>query len=248
MTRGVALACVLAAALALPAFARCETFAVVPMVGRQLTFVTADRRTGSNLDRNQYQYVPIGDGAFDDAVDAAVSRVMRSRRADDRTILVRLAVDASPEEIASPDLFTKVVAAVAPKAVEAGVTRLVVVAPYRATPMLEVKHGHLGTGSAAGIGIYVNRFQGMRAEGEAQGADGFLGLFANVRVLVVDARSSAVIAENVARTGTVFGAADAPDGDPFNALSAADKINHLKAVLAEAIEGILPALMDKAGP
>jgi hypothetical protein len=246
MSRSFARAWVLVAVLALPASAQCETFGVVPMVGRQLTFVTADRRTGSNLDRNQYQYLPLGDEVFADAIDATVSKVVRSRHADDRTILVRLGLAASPEELASPELVTKVIAAVAPKAVETGVTRLVVVAPYRAAPMLDVDDGHLGTGSAAGIGLYVSRFQRMGYVGAAASEYGFLGVFANVRVLVVDARSGTVVAEEVARTGTVFPAVDAPDHDPVNALSPAKKIDYLKALLGEAIEKVLPALMDKA--
>jgi hypothetical protein len=246
MRRGAARAWIVAVVLALPGVAHGETFAVVPMVGRQLTVVTADRKTGSNLDHNQYQYLPIGDEVFADAVDAAVSKVVRSRRAEDRTMVVRLGLDASPEELASPELVTKVIAAVAPKAVEAGVTRLVVVAPYRAAPMLDVDDGHLGTGNAAGIGLYVNRFQPMSYVGAAASDYGFLGVFANVRVLVVDARSSAVVAEDVARTGSVFPAVDAPDHEPVNALTPARKIESLKAMLTQAIDNVLPGVMDRA--
>lgn len=246
MRRAAAQLWLLVAALASPAVASCETFAVVPMVGRQLTVVTADRKTGSNLNRNQYQYLPLGDEVFADTIDAAVSKVLRSRRPDDRTILVRLGLDASPEELASPEFVTKVIAAVAPKAVESGVTRLVVVAPYRAAPMLDVDHGHIGTASAVGIGLYVDRFQRIGNVGSAESDSGFLGVFANVRVLVVDARSSAVVAADVARTGTLFGAVDAPDHDPFNALTSTKKVEWLRAMLTQAIENVLPGLIDKA--
>ena len=239
---------VLVAALGLPAAAQCETYAVVPLVGRQLTLVFADRPTANNLDRNQYQYVPVAEPVFDDAVHATVDRLVRARRATDATLIVRVATDAAPEEAATREHVTKIINAVAPKAVDAGAMRLVVVAPYRAAPMLALEQGHVGTGTVGGIGLYSNRFQGGHLADAAAIDRGFLGVFANVRVLVVDARTAAVLAEDVARTGVAYGAAGAKDDNPLNALTSQQKVEQLQDLLAKAIGAILPRLMEKAGP
>jgi hypothetical protein len=248
MRRPAAREWLLAAALAWPAAAQCETYAVVPLVGRQLTVVTAERTTATNVDRNHYGYVPIADAVFDDTVNATVAKIVRARRADDATMLVRLGLEASPEELASPELVTKVIAAVAPKAVAAGAARLVIVAPYRAAPMLILDNGHVGTGNVAGIGLYVNHFLRTRNSEGAEGEYGFLGLFANVRVLVVDAGSSAVLAEDVARSGTALSAVRAADGNPLNVLTSAERVRYLQTLLAKSVTDILPALLQRAEP
>ena len=83
MSGGAGHACALAAFALLPAAAQAVTYAVVPLIGHQLTVVNAEPVTSAAVDRNKYQTAPIGDDVFDNAIRAAVDRAVRARRADD---------------------------------------------------------------------------------------------------------------------------------------------------------------------
>jgi hypothetical protein len=236
-----AAALLLGAACSLTAYG--TTFAVVPLVGRHLTMVGAQPVTSTRLDRNQYQVVPIEDETFDVVARAAVERVVRARHADDVTLLVRVSVPVDDKGEVPVD---KVISAVMPRAVEASARYLVVIVPHRATPMLADVDGHMGTGSASGIGMYVNRYQKTHIVG-GEGEYGFLGLFANFRVMVVDATTGATRGEALATVGRMYSAARAKDRDPMNALSTAEKLGGLQGLLRDEIVRVLPGLLDQAG-
>jgi len=247
MTPGARIA-VLAGSLVLPAAVSCATFAVVPLVGRHLMVVTADATTATRVDRNDYRYVGVPDDAFDKVVRAGVELAVRARRPADSTLAVTANWTPGPNGDVPEDLVARTIDAVAPRALEAGATHLVIVAPYRAPPALRVDRGVIGSGHVAGIGLYVNRFQRMRDVGTTDSEHGYLGLFANLRVAIVDARSRAIIAEETTATGFVYGAVHAADGDPMNALTTAQKIAGLQDLLQQALAATLPGLLAKAQP
>ena len=233
----------LCAATAIALAAQGATFAVVPLVGRQLTLVGAQPVTSTRIDRNQYQIMPLADDTFDVAARSAVDRVIKARNAEDTTLLVR--VNVTPGENGEVPVES-VVSAVAPRALEASAKYLVMIVPYRAVPMLGTVDGHLGTGSAAGIGLYINRFQTTHIVG-GESDSGFLGLFANFKVLIVDASTAAIRAEGIGTVGSMYSAARAKDRDPMNALTTAQKLGALQALLRNEIVRILPGLLDQAG-
>jgi hypothetical protein len=245
---GLLRACLLLAAAVAPMAAQATVYAVVPLVGSQLAVVTAEPVTSTNIDRNTYQYLPFTDDVFDRAMRQAVDRAVRARRPEDSTLLVQASLPTTGESPLPDDLATHVIEAVGPKAMAAGAERLVVIAPYRAAPMLNTEHGHIGSGRVAGIGIYVNRFERLAIAGTRQSTWGFLGLFANFRVLIVDSRTGAILAEDVGTVGTTLSAARAQDSDPMNTLTTEQKVARLQGLLRNELARLLPSLLEKAGP
>jgi hypothetical protein len=85
--------------------------------------------------------------------------------------------------------------------------------------------------------------------GGANGTDyGYLGIFSNVRVALVDAQSRAVLAEDIATIGETHAASRAPDRNPMNALTSAEKVTRLGTLLGSAIAKVLPGLLAKSVP
>jgi hypothetical protein len=95
--------------------------------------VTAGPRS-NGADRNRYQYFPVSEPVFDRAAFDAADRVVRGRRADDTTILVQGAPGAADDGAVADDLVSRAIDVVAAKAIAAGATRLVVVAPVVRPP------------------------------------------------------------------------------------------------------------------
>jgi hypothetical protein len=83
--------------------------------------------------------------------------------------------------------------------------------------------------------------------GTKQCAYGFLGLFANFRIMAADPRTGAVLAEDVVAAGTTVAAARAENGDPLEALSSSQKIAVLRGLLQTEVTRMLPALLVKSG-
>lgn len=243
-TRNASVVVALLLASVAPA-AQAATFAVVPLVGRQLTIVGSQPQGSTHLDRNQYQTSAISDDVFDRVLLAAVEKEVRARHTEDA--IVAISVSAAGVDAASPEGAAAIIDAVAAHAVAAHADRIILVAPYRAPPHLEIRQGHIGGGSVSGLGLYVDRITRLCIHDTKQCADGFLGLFANFRIVVADARTRAVLAEDVGAAGTTVAAAEADNGNPLEALSSARKIAVLQSLLRAEIARILPALLAKSG-
>jgi hypothetical protein len=225
-------------------------YAVVPLVGQQLTIVHAQPVTSTNLDRNRYESLPFTDDVFDRTIRSAIDQVVKARQQGDQTLLVGVSMPAAALAVDGADALAAaredIVAAVAPRAVEAGAEYLILVLPHRAPPALRTVDGNIGTGRVAGIGLYVNRFQRTSIVGQAEVANGFLGLFANFRIQVVDARSRALLAEEVGTVGYMFSASLAGDTNPLTALTSEQKIAGLRTLLHDELTRIVPGLLARA--
>jgi hypothetical protein len=244
--------CVVVAALTCAPACQAAGYAIVSLIGGELTVVGAQPVSSTNLDRNNYSAVPLPDGVFDRTVFNAVDRAVLARKRQDTTSMLRMPVaDARAVFVDSSDPargVAMVVAAVQPTATQAGMERLVIIAPFRAVPMMATRDGHFGTGRVAGLGLYVDRMTWMELEKSGDAYPGFLGLFANFRVLVVDVRNGAVLADDYVTTGTTYTATQSNSRDPMTAISGEEKLRVLQFLTTREIARVLPPLLVKADP
>ena len=244
----------LVGAVALMGAVACEAagYAIVSLIGSELTVVGAQPVGSTNIDRNNYSSVPLPDGVFDRTVFNAVDRAVLARKGQDTTSLLRMPVaDARAAFVDGSDArrgVAVVVAAVRPAAPQAGTERLVIIAPVRSAPRMATRDGHFGTGRVAGLGLYVDRMTWMEREQSGDAHPGFLGLFANFRVLVVDVHNGAVLADDYVTTGTTYTATQSSSRDPMTAISADEKVRVLQWLVDREIARILPSLLVKADP
>jgi hypothetical protein len=120
---------------------------------------------------------------------------------------------------------------------------LLLITPYRNELELRTDRNYLGTGKAAGLGFYLNRSTHVFRSDTSQHGVGFLGAFANFQLVLINLQSNAIEAHERAVVGTMYAASRAPDGDPWNALTPAEKITALQSLLKREIERLLPGML-----
>ena len=142
--------------------------------------------------------------------------------------------------------YTALVAGIASVARQVKADRALLVLPARGDVYLRIEHGTIGRGRVSGLGLYVDRDLPMRRPDNADISRGFLGVFANFRVVLVDAASATVLADEFVASGNAYAAASSPDGNPLNTLTSAQKIQVWQQLLHEETVRIMPALLAKS--
>jgi len=74
-------------------------------------------------------------------------------------------------------------------------------------------------------------------------AAGFLGIFANFQIVMINLKDNAIETQQRVVIGTTFAAARAPDKNPWNALSADGKIAALQSLMKAEIDRVVPGML-----
>ena len=208
------------AGLALALFAgtalAAEDFRILSLVGDRLTIITQGPQVGSHLDQDTYDILPIKVSALDDlALDAANKAVRRARPG--ATIMQLRATDRSLYEVGDgwqkPDSTSirSLVAYVAKASPVAADSRLLLILPYKTEPQFLTYFGWRGTGAAGGLGFYLGTSNVNR-----ESIPGFLGVFANLQLVLVNLRAGAIKART-SRSSPTYPPAIASSRNPLSA-------------------------------
>jgi len=236
----------LLACIAWTGVASADTYLILSLLGDRLTTVTEGPPAGGGGDGNQYEVARMTGTALEDFVvhvaDAVIQRAAPSAsvtmlRASDPSLYASNDAwfDITPEQIHTLVSFVG-------KAAPAD-ARLLLIAPYLAQPQMRTATDYRGTGSVAGLGFYLSdKFV------EGQGSAGFLGVFANFQLLVINLRTEAIERREIVVAGTAYSAARAPDGTAANALKPDEKIKALQTLVQDEIAHRLPAMLAPAKP
>jgi hypothetical protein len=235
-----------------------DPYLVLSLVGDRITIVTAERPIGTRIDRNRVEVRQLPDRGLDDfVVRAAGAAIEKARPA--ATVTMLRANDPALYALRNSWLDSD---AIDVKALVALVTKLVspppdsrllLIAPYRGELELKAERGYLGSGKYAGLGFYVDVYTPLQTGSAAmqpggKEVTGFLGVFANFQLLLIDLRTNNVDAHQSIVIGAAHPAADAPDGTPWNALSAARKAEVLQSLLQGEIERVVPGMLGPSRP
>jgi hypothetical protein len=230
-----------------------ETYLILSLIGDRLTVVGAERQVG-NLDRNSRQVVAMKDQSLDDfSARIAAAAIRRTRPSASATML--RASDPSLYSLRDSWLDTdsvntqaliSIANKMAPPAADA---RLLLIAPRRDELDMRTDRSHIFTGSKmAGLGFYVDQATQLRLlpEGEKGGeaGRGFLGVFANFQLLLINLQTGEIDAYRKVATGTTFPASQAPDKVAWNAISAEKKLQVLQFLIKREIDGALPEMLN----
>jgi hypothetical protein len=232
--------------------ASAETFVILFLVGDHLTVVAQRRQTGSHMDVNEYQVVPMTESTFDDfAVRVADATIAKLRpdagsvtlRADAATYKLRDSwLDADMSGVADVISAVKKQIPVIPD------VHLLLITPYRDQPALKTRDFELGAGKVSGLGFYIDTATTLYRSDTHESSRGYLGIFANYQLVLIDLQSGAVKGHERVVLGTTRSSARAEDRTPWNALTAAQKIQILESLLKEGIEDSLPKMLTAQKP
>jgi len=230
--------------------AAADTYVVMSLVGDHVTVITSEKQLGSNFDLNHQQVVTVNGRGLDDfasrVADATIEQSQPSAtvtmlRANDPALyaLRNSWLDADAGDVKS--LVTSAATFVAPSSD----ARLLLIAPYRADLELKTDQGYAFTGSKiAGLGLYVGAGSQVYADREIGAA--FLGVFANFQLLLINLQSNAIEAHERVTAGETYPSSLAPDRNPINALSDAQKTEALQKLIKREIERVLPGMLGSA--
>lgn len=234
--------------LALPAGALAQRhYAILSVVGDEMTIVQREVQTGSRLQTNERMSVTMPDATIDRMVVLAVDdAVRRAEPAAKTTLLVsrRQAVyDAVARALAtsgSAGLHDAVRPALASAG---GATHLILVTKYRHLAMLRMRDGHVGSGTLEGVGFYHDRGSLARTWDNGEAERGLISPYAYVRIFLIDMASGKVVAEDRVIGSKAHTAGAGMIGDAWSALSPQEKDRQLQEVIREETARVLPRVI-----
>jgi hypothetical protein len=239
-----------AAVLAAPGVSSAQDYAIASLVGNQISYAYAHTSVGTRL-QQEFPVQPVAEPVFNEAAMQAIAGVLR--RTDAQRKIVWLSIsDPALVEMAklapSPGSaeFTAIIDPIAAAALASGANRLIVVLPFRLDIMVPTDQGNWGTGKAAGLGVYLNPTTRTRDSRSPGVGYGFLALFANFQIVVLDTASGRVLSSDAVAKGGGYSSAGAPGADPFHAVSPKEKIAGIITLVRRGIEERLPTLLERA--
>src|SRR5882672_62863 len=220
------------AALASSAVAQ-ERWAALSVIGDRMNLVYARMQTGTRTNPNYVEPVLMKDDVLD---RLALNALLKAAGTSDPEILP-LALRDPRFYQAQEKLFAgdgKPLLDGLLKAVEAQkITHVLLLARARGEASFQVREGHIGIGTVEGLGFYVDRSTRVERVAERDADRGYIAPFAYYRLVLFDVARNAVVAEERVAASTTHPLAGSGEADPWDAVSAQQKVDDLEGLLNE---------------
>jgi hypothetical protein len=223
-----------------------RTYAVLSLVGDSMNVVSFQMATGSNIDRNRHESIPVPDRTFDTAALIAVNDSLKRINSQNSAVFF---VASSPglfkdqaklfdgRRLVLPDELSVGIK-------KAGATHLLLLTKHRDEARLQAAGEKLGSGTLEGIGFYIDRVKPMQQSDTGQEGRGFLAPFVYMKISLVDLATSTVARQQVAMSTNVYAATRTKDGlDPWDVLSVKQKVDVLRQMISDEVARIVPLLV-----
>jgi len=222
-------------------------YAVVSLIGDKLSVVTHEASTGTTIERNRTQALPVGGGVFDAEAMTQVEAALKRLDAGARVTLYDL---SSPAMFEQQDRFVeggrlKFSPAVVAAMRKDGATHLVLITKLLSTAQLQAgEHESLGSGQLQGLGFYIDRAVEMIRFTTGETGRGFFAPYVFAKVSLIDLASLQVVSEariKANQSAASVGVAQSPDA--WDALTSKGKIDALKELIDEHVPKAVEALL-----
>lgn len=226
-----------------------RSYAVVSLIGNELSVVGYDASVGSYLDRNRRTAIPIPDATFD---RSALIVASESLKQIDGNAQVALFAPKAPELFEQHERFFEGAKAMLPGSIgeelkKAGMTHLVLFTKHRADARLLLADStNAGTGKLEGLGFFVDRMLLTHDANTGEQAQGTLAPYVYVKLSLVDLASASVLQAQPMTVSRIVAARQAQRvSEPWDALSAAEKVSVLREMLERETRRVMPALLAR---
>ncbi len=210
-------------------------YAVVSLVGDRLLIVSRAMHTGSSIERNDRTWLELYDTSVNEALANAVYDAVGARLPEGRVAILTLRdpkLWAEQNRLAEAGASTQeLLDSLKPFLDRVPATHLVLATKVRRDALFEVAGSHVGAGKAEGLGFYIDRQMPLAPLRGFEPVPGFLGVFAFFRLSLVDLRLRKVVREEIVTATDSRVAVDTDD--PWDSVSAADKVEALKRLLQD---------------
>ncbi len=219
-------------------------YALLSLIGDKLNIVIRRYQTGSNLNQNLQQTIPIDSPVFDNTAAAAAGRsVQRAQPHAELAILnARSAVLFEKQRQLFEDRGASIgiPEAIVAAAKQQGANRIVMVLRHRAeADFLFARAGTFADGGKLeGLGFYLDGNMKVDSFDDASGkrvasGTGFIAPYAYIEVIIADIASLRVMGRRAITASRVVGSGQPGQeiDQPWNALSSADKVRHVNQII-----------------
>jgi len=240
----------LVAALLASGAANAAEYLIASLIGDRLTVATAVSGTGSNMDRNDYQVLPLPQLPFDDAIHQAVTSTVAKVDAQPtfKALAFREGLPGANLERDTPKEVAQALVKILAPQIKAGEKQwIVALLPYRAEPRIPTKSSVLGHGRVGGLGFYIDRTKAIRRLDTNETDAGFLGVFANFTVLMVDPASGAIASQVAVQGGSMRAVAGSGKTHPWDIATPEEKVRAIMSIASREVRKAMPEALAGAG-
>ena len=224
--------------LALPRFAvaaeAAPTVAVLSLVGDEMSLVTRRGVTGSNLDRNDRQAIPLPDPSLDRAVAAAAERAIKERLPGAERLRVTVSdkrLFALQDAVLEPGPESDPMrAALQAMLQDAKATHLMLITKRRDTARFRLHDTHLGNGKVAGIGIFIDNVVALEDQETRIDGTGYFASYAYLKATLVEVATMRVLGSGNGTDSMTTTAIGKSATLAWDALSSEGKVQNLMRV------------------
>jgi len=229
-----------------------RSYAVMSMVGDQVTVVEHRPTVGSSLSDRSRRSVPFDERVFDRGALLAVEAGIHHADPSAKVVLLAGrdsgALQAEKRALGTPALAQSVADALRPHLPQVGATHLVLLLKSRDPAPLPAAEMKVDAGELEGLGFYADATlvttrheQGDYLNGSVP--RGYFAPFAYFEVALVDLATGKVLAERPVRAAHPYEATDAGAVNPAQSLSAQEKVRALQALVDDQAEAAATALV-----
>lgn len=221
-----------------------DKLALISTIGDTVSVVIYQPGVGSHIDQNRREVLTLPDAIFDEtAIRAATNAAQRLSTATPITVVVPLLNEASRKSTTSDGKFvpsTEMETTLR----ESGASHLLILTKHRANSMLKMAHGTTGTGHLEGLGFYVDRSKRMKRSDTGERGIGFLAPFAYFQATLVDLSTREILKNELVHASNTLSAARLKEGaDPWNVLTAEEKVALLQKLVRNEVSRVVPLLL-----
>lgn len=231
-------------------------YAILSLIGDRLDIIVRRTQTGTHINNNLRDIVPIAEPVFDNsAVTAAAKAIARAQpKAELAAINTRSAALFDKQRslfvddkgvLMMPDAIRDAVRA-------QGATKLVLITKHRDDALFKFATGTRdGAGKLEGLGFYVDGTWETRSVDEVSGTyrigQGFIAPYAYIGVTLADFPSGVIRGRKNMTASFMAGAgkAERDIGEPWNALSSADKVRLVNRLVEREVGAAMDELIAK---
>lgn len=224
--------------------------AAISLIGDRLLVVGGQMQTGSRIDRNSKEFLPLKTTELDTATVLAFEREAKAVRPQLDVVLLRASdstVHALQDDVVAGKRDQReLLSAIAPLARRAGATHLVLFTKSRGDARIQMVDGSIGSGFIEGLGFYIDRWSQVRRIDSGDADVGILAPFAYFKAVLVELDGLKVVAEETSHVARALYSKDAKSQiDPWDYLSATEKVQALASMSGEGLQKMVPRVLSR---
>jgi len=224
-------------------------YALLSLIGDKLDIVIAQPQTGTLVDRNRHEPLPIADAVFDNtAISSAGDAIRRSiPKAELAALNSRSPVlfDRQRTLFADKDAILQVPDAIMNAIRAQQATHFVLISKHREEARLQFYGNVDGSGRLEGLGFYLEGGTVVTDSSSGESGRGYIAPFAYFTVTLADAKTMKILGRKSVTASTTISSARALEdrASPWQALSAAEKVSIINRLIQREVGRVMRELM-----